>query len=637
MGRALGVEPALHDLDAVQVRPDRVTQGIDHEGGRIALRAVQVAAHRYALLVAAERGLAAVQVGVGELPAAEEPHHHARAGGGIDLLALHRVPDRGAGVLLRPDRGVTGRDQLVALEHAVLGLGERVVHALRLGLGIGRLAEEVVLLRRGQRGVRVGRTDHAELVGVGAQPAFQQQAVLQRLAGVFGGEHRLRLGLRQVQVARVPGLVVGEGVVGRQERMRLAVALDLGDLVHRLPLRALLDIGLVDGAAGILRVDREHDPVRQVAVMRQRQRAAPGLFLVGFQPLVQVQRVGRAYRRLGRVGHHLPRLLRALAEDHVAVQVVARHERGPFEPDQRGEPARVVVAFRRIDDLFPDRSIGAPAGRVFRQHLGVDPPLREGRDQIERRRGRGRAPRLQSLVPGPRLVELQDVRLARRQVVEEPHRVGMVGDHQPVQRPPQPGGLPAGGHDLLAAREAIGIVQPQPRAEQAGIDRQAGVQVRVAPQNLVGKTALGVWRIDLAAVKPRQGLLGRHELGQCGGCGNQGGTKQQGYQRVAGHGCSSSNGHDAFSLASPAPAREGNPPPRGGDLSSRTAPQALRPRVRPCRASHARGRIRPSRAPWRWNRASHAPPAAREPARPRRTARSPRASACPPRCRRSTR
>jgi hypothetical protein len=100
--------------------------------------------------------LAAVQVGRCIVPAAEETHDHARTGGGVDLLALHGVEDRLAGVLLSPYRRIPGGNEHVPPEHAVLVLGEGMPHAIRLGLGVGGLAEEVLLLDGGERGVAVG-------------------------------------------------------------------------------------------------------------------------------------------------------------------------------------------------------------------------------------------------------------------------------------------------------------------------------------------------------------------------------------------------------------------------------------------------------------------------------------------------
>ena len=93
------------------------------------------------------------------------------------------------------------------------------------------LAEEVVFLRGGQRGVTVGRADHAKLVGVGAELFLELEAAPQRRAGILAGQHVVGLGLRGVEIADVPCLVISELVLGRQVGMGLAVAFDLRGLV----------------------------------------------------------------------------------------------------------------------------------------------------------------------------------------------------------------------------------------------------------------------------------------------------------------------------------------------------------------------------------------------------------------------
>ena len=79
----------------------------------------------------------------------------------------------------------------------------------------------------------------------------------------------------------------------------------------------------------------------------------------------------------------------------------------------------------------------------------------------------------------------------------------MVSDHQPVERTAKLGRLTARRHDFFAAGEAIGVIKAEASAEQAGIHREAGVQVGVAPEDLVGEAALGVWRVGFAGVKVR--------------------------------------------------------------------------------------------------------------------------------------
>jgi len=77
------------------------------------------------------------------------------------------------------------------------------------------LAEEVFFLCGTETGVAIGRTHYPELVWIGAEFRFQQKTIFQRLACVFSCEHAVGLGLAQVKVASVPGLVVGECIVGR--------------------------------------------------------------------------------------------------------------------------------------------------------------------------------------------------------------------------------------------------------------------------------------------------------------------------------------------------------------------------------------------------------------------------------------
>jgi hypothetical protein len=79
--------------------------------------------------------------------------------------------------------------------------------------------------------VRVGAADHAELVGVRAELLLQLRPS-RAPTRVLELEHLGFLSYAHVEVALVPALEVGELVVRREERMRLAVALDLRGLVR---------------------------------------------------------------------------------------------------------------------------------------------------------------------------------------------------------------------------------------------------------------------------------------------------------------------------------------------------------------------------------------------------------------------
>ena len=50
--------------------------------------------------------------------------------------------------------------------------------------------------------------------------------------------------------------------------------------------------------------------------------------------------------------------LRVVAEDDVAVEVVAAGVRRPFIADEGGEAARLVGLLRRVDGLLPGRAVG---------------------------------------------------------------------------------------------------------------------------------------------------------------------------------------------------------------------------------------------------------------------------------------
>ena len=173
--------------------------------------------------------------------------------------------------------------------------------AVRARLGGRGLAEEILLLDRGEAGMRIGAADQAELVGVHPELGFHLEAVPERRPRVFEFQHLGLLDFGQIEVALVPALEVRELVVRRQERMRLAIALDLRGLVERLPAHAVLGIFAVDPLAGERLDDREHAPVAQIAVVREREDFGAGLFFGRGHPFPQVARIGTAERRQRRV------------------------------------------------------------------------------------------------------------------------------------------------------------------------------------------------------------------------------------------------------------------------------------------------------------------------------------------------
>ena len=97
--------------------------------------------------------------------------------------------------------------------------------------------------------------------------------------------------------------------------------------------------------------------------------------------------------------------------------------------------------------------------------------------------------------------------LAVDQVEGEAHLVGVVCNHQPVQRARELDRDPGRGDQLLAAGESVGAPRIQPRAEDAGVEREAGVQVGVPPVGLAREAASRIGRVRLALVR-----IGQHGL-----------------------------------------------------------------------------------------------------------------------------
>ena len=88
---------------------------------------------------------------------------------------------------------------------------------------------------------------------------------------------------------------------------------------------------------------------------------AAGLLLVGRHPLPEVARVVAAERLLRRVGLDLAGLLAVVAEDDVAVQVVAAGVRGPLVADEGGELPGLVVLLGGSDVVVPRGLVGRRA------------------------------------------------------------------------------------------------------------------------------------------------------------------------------------------------------------------------------------------------------------------------------------
>ncbi len=200
----------------------------------------------------------------------------------------------------------------------------------------------------------------------------------------------------------------------------------------------------------------------------------------------------------------------AAAEDDVAVQVVAVGHRGPLEADEGREPARLVVLLRCGGDSRPGGSaqrIVALERIVQRVHAGdpfvVGIGALAGLDQV-----------VHLLAPSG----LQQFRVGGGDLRGQAQVLGMVGDHQEVQRALQPGRQAGARGHLFAAREAIRLFRAQAVADHAGVGGVRGVQVRVAEVHPVRKVLGRVWRIGDLLVR-RAGRL----VGPCSRAGGEAG------------------------------------------------------------------------------------------------------------------
>ena len=110
---AFGIEPTLDDLHAVEVCAINVSQRADQESWSFTFRCSgEVAAHRHSFLVTVFGKVVPLRVIRDEIPAGENAHDQPCAGGGIDFLARHGIPQCLAGVVRRPNRGNAGGARL---------------------------------------------------------------------------------------------------------------------------------------------------------------------------------------------------------------------------------------------------------------------------------------------------------------------------------------------------------------------------------------------------------------------------------------------------------------------------------------------------------------------------------------------
>ena len=212
----------------------------------------------------------------------------------------------------------------------------------------------------------VGAAHEAELERVHAELRLELQAAQQPGAQVVGRHHlgRERLVLER-EVAVLPSgdtQVAGELVVGRERRVRLAVALRLHHLLQDLPTGAALGVVLRQRVAAEVH-ELEHPAVRQVAVLRDGEEPAAG----HRRPLVADHRgeAARLVEPLRGSGVLLPHGLHDRTDDlrvlHRRRQPALRLAGDRLRCRLRGLIAAAFIAFCQRARIGSDMNAGLPA------------------------------------------------------------------------------------------------------------------------------------------------------------------------------------------------------------------------------------------------------------------------------------
>ncbi len=172
------------------------------------------------------------------------------------------------------------------------------------------------------------------------------------------------------------------------------------------------------------------------------------------------------------------------------MKVVAARVRGPLEPDERREVARIVELLRRVDSSLPSGPICA---RPWKWEPLRHSSLPETDDDIHR--CIGAMARLDLVVPLTALRCGQQLLIAAHQLREEPKAVGVIRHDKEVERPGQLGRLAVRSGYLLAPGETIGLPWSKSATEGARVHRKRSVQVRVAEERPCRKISSRVGRV----------------------------------------------------------------------------------------------------------------------------------------------
>ncbi len=473
---AIRIHPGLDELDAIEIGAVRILDRPHHETRCGSLFGwLKIATHRHATGIGPLQHVGLAGEVLRKIPAAEETHPEARAAGRKGFAALHRVPDRIAGIRLGPHAGQRPRVQILRFEPST-HLG--ALPSCRRAILQAMAARPIVFLDiAGHAVMAVGATDKTELVGVGTQLLLPGKTTGHACADEIAllddalAEFRQRIGV----------LEIGKLVGGPELAMDLRIALDLHHLDQGLEMRTLLGIAQVQRLAPGVRVG-EHQSLAGIGVVRNRQHV-DSLFLETAQPLPQGFLARNLERTHRQIGH-----LRA-AEDHVAVQICPLGRRAPLECDQRGEAARIVVLLGRIERDLPGALRGLGACIERRMLRLVAPGIHD--HVLEE-------PLPPFVLVGQRTQLLQQLLIVTRRAFD--HRglhlaeiLRMIGDRGKIERLADAIALAERLH-RFALRETVGISRSEPRPADIGVERIGGMKMRFAKVGIAQRVGIHDWR-----------------------------------------------------------------------------------------------------------------------------------------------
>ena len=215
----------------------------------------------------------------------------------------------------------------------------------------------------------------------------------------------------------------------------------------------------------------------------------PVFSLIGLERLPEIFRV--VARQAGE-RKNLRGLVRPIAKDDDAVEIISPCVGGPLVSDEGGEPSRIIVFLGGFDVLFPDRS--RYLGEV--RAAGSGCPCRDTAATISIVDLHCLlTARLEHVVPAPQRRVFHQRRITLFDLTQRAHNFGVVRDDQEVERATQAGTLPGGGNHLFAAGKSVRVFGPQCATERNGVERLRSMQVGIAPVDPLRKESVRVWRI----------------------------------------------------------------------------------------------------------------------------------------------